>query len=105
MFELLSFFKDFLGALDHGGIPIWQVAGDLLKQYKRKFEGGALSVTWTYLRDSMGTYLSQTNPVSTHREGSNHLRDPRFQLDAFQVPFDFWTSRWFTYLHVASCFV
>lgn len=65
-------------------VLLQQVAGDLLKQYKRKFEGGALSVTWTYLRDSMGTYLSQTNPVSTHREGSNHLRDPRFQLDAFQ---------------------
>ena len=68
---------------------LWQVAGDLLKQYKRKFEGGALSVTWTYLKDSMGTYLSQTNPVATHREGYSHLRDPRFQLDAFQVLFDF----------------
>lgn len=62
-----------------------QVAADLLKQYKAKFEGGALSVTWNYLRDSMGTYLSQTNPVLTHREGYGHLRDPRFQLDAFQV--------------------
>lgn len=60
------------------------MAGDLLKQYKRKFTGGALSVTWTYLRDSMSN-LSQTNPVATHREGYTHLRDPRFQLDAFQV--------------------
>ncbi|KAG0589378.1 hypothetical protein KC19_1G017400 [Ceratodon purpureus] len=51
-------------------VLLQQVAGDLLKQYKRKFEGGALSVTWTYLKDSMGTYLSQTNPVSTHREGT-----------------------------------
>ncbi|XP_024375799.1 acyl-coenzyme A oxidase 2, peroxisomal [Physcomitrium patens] len=65
-------------------VLLQQVAGDLLKQYKRKFEGGALSVTWTYLRDSMTTYLSQTNPVVTHREGYSHLRDPRFQLDAFQ---------------------
>jgi len=65
-------------------VLLQQVAGDLLKQYKRKFESGALSVTWTYLRDSMSTYLSQTNPVSTHREGYGHLRDPRFQLDAFQ---------------------
>lgn len=62
-----------------------QVAADLLKQYKLKFKGGALSVTWNYLRDSMSTYLSQTNPVSTHREGQGHLRDPQFQLDAFQV--------------------
>jgi len=65
-------------------VLLQQVAADLLKQYKAKFEGGALSVTWNYLRDSMGTYLSQTNPVSTHREGYSHLRDPRFQLDAFQ---------------------
>jgi acyl-CoA oxidase len=65
-------------------VLLQQVAGDLLKQYKRKFEGGALTVTWTYLKDSMGTYLSQTNPVSTHREGYSHLRDPRFLLDAFQ---------------------
>jgi hypothetical protein len=62
-----------------------QVAADLLKQYKAKFEGGALSVTWDYLRNSMGTYLSQTNPVVTHRDGHAHLRDPHFQLDAFQV--------------------
>lgn len=64
-------------------VLLQQVAGDLLKQYKRKFTGGALSVTWTYLRDSMSN-LSQTNPVATHREGYTHLRDPRFQLDAFQ---------------------
>lgn len=76
--------------VNDGGLSILQVAGDLLKQYKRKFEGGALSVTWTYLRESMSTYLSQTNPVSTHREGYSHLRDPRFQLDAFQVPFHHW---------------
>jgi acyl-CoA oxidase len=65
-------------------VLLQQVAADLLKQYKAKFEGGALSVTWDYLRNSMGTYLSQTNPVVTHRDGHAHLRDPHFQLDAFQ---------------------
>lgn len=61
------------------------MAADLLKQFKKKFEGGALTVTWNYLRESMGTYLSQTNPVVTHRDGEGHLRDPNFQLDAFRV--------------------
>ncbi|XP_002991925.2 acyl-coenzyme A oxidase, peroxisomal [Selaginella moellendorffii] len=65
-------------------VLLQQVAADLLKQYKEKFQGGALSVTWNYLRESMGTYLNQTNPVVTHREGHGHLRDPNFQLDAFQ---------------------
>ncbi|CAI7932679.1 unnamed protein product [Closterium sp. NIES-54] len=65
-------------------VLLQQVAADLLKHYKEKFSGGALSVGWNYLRDSMGTYLAQTNPVTTHREGQSHLRDPQFQLDAFQ---------------------
>ncbi|KAH7366185.1 hypothetical protein KP509_18G066600 [Ceratopteris richardii] len=65
-------------------VLLQQVAADLLKQFKKKFEGGALTVTWKYLRDSMGTYLSQTNPVVTHRDGEGHLRDPNFQLDAFR---------------------
>jgi hypothetical protein len=62
-----------------------QVAGDLLKQYQEKFKGGAVSVTWNYLRDSMSTYLSQPNAVTARWEGEDHLRDPNFQLDAFRV--------------------
>ncbi|MQL94151.1 hypothetical protein Taro_026809 [Colocasia esculenta] len=65
-------------------VLLQQVAGDLLKQYKEKFQGGTLSVTWNYLRDSMGTYLSQPNPVTARWEGEDHLRDPKFQLDAFR---------------------
>lgn len=65
-------------------VLLQQVAADLLKQYKEKFSAGPLTVTWNYLRESMGTYLVQTNPVVTHREGAAHLRDPQFQLDAFQ---------------------
>lgn len=65
-------------------VPV-QVAGDLLKQYQEKFRGGTLAVTWNYLRDSMGTYLSQPNPVTARWEGEDHLRDPNFQLDAFRV--------------------
>ncbi|KAJ7539350.1 hypothetical protein O6H91_11G088400 [Diphasiastrum complanatum] len=65
-------------------VLLQQVAGDLLRQYKAKFQGSSLSVTWNYLRESMGTYLSQTNPVATHREGYGHLRDSAFQLDAFR---------------------
>ncbi|KAI5074631.1 hypothetical protein GOP47_0010592 [Adiantum capillus-veneris] len=65
-------------------VLLQQVSADLLKQFKKKFEGRALTVTWNYLRDSMGTYLSQTNPVVTHRDGEGHLRDPNFQLDAFR---------------------
>ncbi|KAL6959330.1 Acyl-coenzyme A oxidase 2, peroxisomal [Sarracenia purpurea var. burkii] len=60
------------------------VAADLLKQYKEKFEGGTLTVTWNYLRDSMNSYLSQPNPVTARWEGEAHLRDPNFQLDAFR---------------------
>lgn len=62
-----------------------QVAGDLLKQYREKFQGGTLAVTWNYLRESMNSYLSQPNPVTARWEGQDHLRDPKFQLDAFRV--------------------
>ncbi|MFQ6645143.1 hypothetical protein Gotur_019133 [Gossypium turneri] len=61
-----------------------QVAADLLKQYKDKFQGGTLSVTWNYLRESMNTYLSQPNPIIARWESADHLRDPKFQLDAFR---------------------
>lgn len=64
-----------------------QVAADLLKQYKEKFQGGTLAVTWNYLRESMSAYLSQPNPVTARWEGEDHLRDPTFQLDAFRVSF------------------
>jgi acyl-CoA oxidase len=60
------------------------VAADLLKRYKEKFQGGTLTVTWSYLRESMNTYLSQPNPVTARWEGEDHLRDPKFQLDAFR---------------------
>eukprot|EP00270_Netrium_digitus_P019693 TRINITY_DN782_c0_g1_i1.p1 TRINITY_DN782_c0_g1~~TRINITY_DN782_c0_g1_i1.p1 ORF type:complete len:724 (-),score=161.70 TRINITY_DN782_c0_g1_i1:168-2216(-) len=65
-------------------VLLQQVAADLLKQYKEKFSAGTLAVTWSYLKGAMATYLAQTNPVTTHREGQDHLRDPHFQLDAFQ---------------------
>lgn len=65
-------------------VLLQQVAGDLLKQYKEKFEGGTLTVTWNYLRESMNSYLSQPNPVTARWEGEDHLRDPQFQLDAFR---------------------
>ena len=62
-----------------------QVAADLLKRYKEKFQGGTFAVTWNYLRESMNTYLSQPNPVTVRWEGEDHLRDPKFLLDAFRV--------------------
>ncbi|KAH8507787.1 hypothetical protein H0E87_010087 [Populus deltoides] len=65
-------------------VLLQQVAADLLKQYKQKFQGGTLAVTWNYLRESMNTYLSQPNPVTARWEGTEHLRDPKFQLDAFR---------------------
>ncbi|XVE83171.1 hypothetical protein DITRI_Ditri16bG0066300 [Diplodiscus trichospermus] len=65
-------------------VLLQQAAGDLLKQYKDKFQGGALSVTWNYLRESMSTYLSQPNPVTARWESADHLRNPKFQLDAFR---------------------
>ncbi|KAG9451578.1 hypothetical protein H6P81_011543 [Aristolochia fimbriata] len=65
-------------------VLLQQVAADLLKQYKEKFQGGTLIVTWNYLRESMGTYISQPNPVTSRWEGEGHLRDPKFQLDAFR---------------------
>ncbi|KAI4330160.1 hypothetical protein MLD38_028463 [Melastoma candidum] len=65
-------------------VLLQQVAGDLLKQYKEKFQGGTLAVTWSYLKESMNSYLSQPNPVTARWEGEEHLRDPKFQLDAFR---------------------
>jgi acyl-CoA oxidase len=65
-------------------VLLQQVAADLLKRYKEKFQGGTLTVTWSYLRESMNTYLSQPNPVTARWEGEDHLRDPKFQLDAFR---------------------
>ncbi|XP_057970388.1 acyl-coenzyme A oxidase 2, peroxisomal [Malania oleifera] len=65
-------------------VLLQQVAADLLKQYKEKFQGGTLTVTWNYLRESMNTYLSQPNPVTARWESQDHLRDPGFQLDAFR---------------------
>ncbi|KVH92214.1 Acyl-CoA dehydrogenase/oxidase [Cynara cardunculus var. scolymus] len=65
-------------------VLLQQVAGDLLKQYQEKFRGGTFAVTWNYLRESMNTYLSQPNPVTARWEGEDHLRDPKFQLDAFR---------------------
>ncbi|XP_065876552.1 acyl-coenzyme A oxidase 2, peroxisomal isoform X2 [Euphorbia lathyris] len=65
-------------------VLLQQVAADLLKQYKEKFQGGTLTVTWNYLKESMNTYLSQPNPVTARWEGEEHLRDPKFQLDAFR---------------------
>lgn len=65
-------------------VLLQQVAIDLLKQYKQKFRGGSLTVTWKYLKESMSTYLSQPNPVTSRWEGEDHLRDPNFQLDAFR---------------------
>lgn len=65
-------------------VLLQQVAGDLLKQYKEKFQGGTLTVTWNYLRESMNSYLSQPNPVTARWESEDHLRDPKFQLDAFR---------------------
>eukprot|EP00252_Welwitschia_mirabilis_P022679 TRINITY_DN6209_c0_g1_i1.p1 TRINITY_DN6209_c0_g1~~TRINITY_DN6209_c0_g1_i1.p1 ORF type:complete len:688 (-),score=124.73 TRINITY_DN6209_c0_g1_i1:361-2424(-) len=65
-------------------VLLQQVSGDLLKRYKEKFRGGAISATWNYLSDTMGTYLSEANPVVARRDGRDHLRDPKFQLDAFR---------------------
>ncbi|GMJ08676.1 acyl-CoA oxidase 2 [Hibiscus trionum] len=65
-------------------VLLQQVAADLLKQYKDKFQGGTLSVTWNYLRESMNTYLLQPNPITARWESTDHLRDPKFQLDAFR---------------------
>lgn len=65
-------------------VLLQQVAADLLKHYKTKFQGGAFNVTWNYLRDTMSTYLSEANPVIARLEGEDHLRDPKFQLDAFR---------------------
>ncbi|CAF2088099.1 hypothetical protein BRARA_F02383 [Brassica rapa] len=65
-------------------VLLQQVAADLLKRYKEKFQGGTLTATWSYLRESMNAYLSQPNPVTARWEGEDHLRDPKFQLDAFR---------------------
>ncbi|PON55007.1 Acyl-CoA oxidase [Parasponia andersonii] len=65
-------------------VLLQQVAGDLLKQYKEKFQGGTFMVTWNYLKESMNTYLSQPNPVTARWDSADHLQDPKFQLDAFR---------------------
>ncbi|KAL8538194.1 hypothetical protein ACS0TY_000236 [Phlomoides rotata] len=65
-------------------VLLQQLADYLLKHYQEKFQGGTLSVTWNYLRDSMSSYQSQPNPVTSRWECEDHLRDPKFQLDAFR---------------------
>ncbi|KAG5611597.1 hypothetical protein H5410_022878 [Solanum commersonii] len=65
-------------------VLLQQVAGLLLKQYREKFQGGTLTVTWNYLRQSMNSYLAQPNPVTARWESEDHLRNPNFQLDAFR---------------------
>eukprot|EP00899_Mesostigma_viride_P005704 jgi/Mesvir1/15134/Mv14767-RA.1 len=65
-------------------VLLQQVAGELLKQYKRSFQSGALVLTWQYLTNRMGQYLSETNPIATHRESSEHLRDHGFLLHALE---------------------
>ncbi|XP_078440912.1 acyl-CoA oxidase 2 [Wolffia australiana] len=65
-------------------VLLQQVAADLLKRYNEKFKGTTLSVTYTYLRESMVGYFSQPNPITSRWEREDHLRDPKFQLDAFR---------------------
>ncbi|GKC02034.1 hypothetical protein Tco_0993644, partial [Tanacetum coccineum] len=61
------------------------VAGDLLKQYEDEFRGETFVVTWNYLRKSINTRLSQSNPVTTRWEEEDQLQDPKFQLDACRI--------------------
>ncbi|KAH0908949.1 hypothetical protein HID58_032270, partial [Brassica napus] len=61
-------------------VLLQQVAADLLKRYKEKFQGGTLTVTWSYLRESMSSYLAQPNPVTARWEGEDHLRDPNVAM-------------------------
>jgi len=54
-----------------------QVAAMLLKRYQDKFSGGAVSASWTYLRQwAIGAL--PPNPLVSHDTGPRHLRDPAF---------------------------
>ncbi|KAI5394138.1 Acyl-coenzyme A oxidase 2 [Lathyrus oleraceus] len=68
---------------DHDIFQTFEGDNTVLLQQK-KFKGRTLAVTWNYLRDSMSSYLSRPNPVTARWESEDHLRNPKFQLDAFR---------------------
>mmetsp|Transcript_17649 Transcript_17649/g.28987 ORF Transcript_17649/g.28987 Transcript_17649/m.28987 type:complete len:690 (-) Transcript_17649:576-2645(-) len=61
-----------------------QVAKDVLTQYKRQFSGKFLSGTVSYLRKQVDIMINEKNPLVTNMRNEEHLRDPEFQLNAFQ---------------------
>lgn len=67
-------FKTFEG---DNTVLLQQTAGLLLKEYKAKFSGSPVTVTYTYLRHLVRDSLP-ANPLTTHETDPAKLRDPAF---------------------------
>ena len=64
-------------------VLLQQVAGLLLKEYRRQFRGSPLFATWAYLRQ-VATDALPPNPLVTHETDPHHLRDPAFLTAAMR---------------------
>ena len=65
-------------------VLLQQVAGELLKHYRRRFAGGGWSATWAYLGQQTALFLAGHNPLAAHATDEAHLRDPAFLLAALR---------------------
>ena len=62
-----------------------QLAGHLIKNFLLQFEGGKqFKGLLTYMRKQVGSAVANKNPVVTRLSANKHLRNPEFQLAAFE---------------------
>lgn len=64
-------------------VLLLQVAKGLLSEFKEEFEGMNVFGLLRHLAGRAATRLSELNPVVTRKTDPEHLRDPKFQRDAF----------------------
>jgi acyl-CoA oxidase len=65
-------------------VLIQQLAGFLLKRFSKQFKGQLLTDGIKYIRRQMGVLVRDRNPVITRLASKKHLRNPDFQLQAFE---------------------
>lgn len=64
-------------------VLLQQVAGLLLKEYRRQFRGSPLAATWSYLKQVAADSMP-ANPLVTHDTDPAHLKDPGFLRKAMR---------------------
>lgn len=65
-------------------VLIQQLGGFLLKRFSQQFKGQLLTDGIKYIRKQMGVLVRDRNPVITRISTKKHLRNPDFQLQAFE---------------------